>query len=248
MSTAHIASRLMTSALLALGIAAAAQAASLSVTPVNVMLDGKKHSAALTLRNEGSESRVIQTELLRWTQENGENVHTPSRDILVNPPIVTLRPGQTQIIRIGLNRKADKAQELAYRLYVSEVPPPPKEGFTGLRIALRLGIPVFVSPAAKTVSRLEWKATRSPEGALQLTMLNNGNRHIRLNTLKVSDPLNGQHLAELNQPQHTLLAGQTRRISLPLPSGWQGRQITVHAKDEDDGMAAVQVELEQPAP
>ena len=41
----------------------------------------------------------------------------------------------TQIIRIGLNRRVDKTQELAYRLYISEVPPPPKEGFTGLRIA-----------------------------------------------------------------------------------------------------------------
>lgn len=248
MFTATIVSRLMTLALLALGIAATAQAASLSVTPVHVTLDGKKHSAALTLRNEGRESRVIQTELLRWTQENGENVHTPSRDILVNPPIVTLRPGRSQVIRIGLNRKADKTQELAYRLYISEVPPPPKEGFTGLRIALRLGVPVFVAPAAKPVSRLEWKAARSPEGMLQLTMLNNGNRHIRLNTLKVSDPLNGQQLAELNRPQHTLLAGQTRQISLPLPPGWEGRRVTLRAGAENDGAAETQIELEQPAP
>lgn len=238
-------SRLMTAALLALGIATLAQASSLFVSPVLVTLDGKRQTTALTLKNEGNETRVIQSELLRWTQKNGENVHTPSRDLLVNPPIVTLKPGQTQIIRIGLNRKVDNAQELAYRLYISEVPPPPKEGFTGLRIALRFGIPVFVSPKAKPLNRLGWKATRSPGGALGLVMLNNGNLHLRLNSIKVSDPSTGQQLAETQQPQSTLLAGQARQVSLLLPAGWRGRQLSVVANTEE-GQVETKVELEQP--
>lgn len=238
--------RLTSAALLAFGITVSAQAASLSISPVLVTLDENSHSAALTLKNESNETRVIQTELLRWTQENGENIHTTSRDILANPPIATLRPGQTQIIRIGLNRKVDKTQELAYRLYVSEVPPPPKEGFTGLRIALRLGIAVFVSPKAKLVDKLEWTAARNPEGALQLTLLNSGNHHMRLTSLKLRDPGNGQQLAEWQQPQFTLLAGQTRQLSLTLPAGWQGRQLSLLAETEA-GSTETQVELAQPA-
>ncbi len=243
MFTTPIVSRLMTSALLTLGITAVAQAASLSVTPINVTLDEKKHSAALTLKNESDETKVIQTELLRWTQENGENIYTPSRDILVNPPIAKLQPGQTQVIRIGLNRKADKAQEQAYRLYVSEVPPPPKEGFTGLRIALRFGLAVFVSPKAKLVEKLEWKATRGTDGTLQLTLLNSGNRHMRLITLKVRDPGNGQQLAEWQQSPFTLLAGQARQITLPLPSEWRGKQLGLVA-DTANGLAETRIELE----
>ncbi len=246
MFTVSRVSRCMTAALFALGITASALASSLSVSPVVVTLDEKTHSAAITLKNESNESRVIQTEMLRWTQKNGENIHTPSRDLLVNPPIATLQPGQTQIIRIGLNRKVDRAQELAYRLYISEVPPPPKEGFTGLRIALRLGLAVFVSPKAKLADKLDWKAARDAQGALQLTLRNSGNRHLRLASLKVHDAGNGQPLAELQQPQLTLLAGQARQITLPLPAGWQGRQLSLVAGTEE-GVANTQIELEQPA-
>lgn len=239
-------SRLMTAALLAFGITAAAQAASLSISPIMVTLDEKKHSAALTLKNGSDEAKVIQTELLSWTQENGENIHTPSRDILVNPPIATLQPGQTQIIRIGLNRKADKAQELAYRLYISEVPPPPKEGFAGLRIALRLGLAVFVSPRAKPINKLDWQAARNPEGALQLTLRNSGNRHMRLTSLKVRDPGDGRQLAEWQPSPTTLLAGQARQISVPLPPDWQGKQLGLVAGTEE-GQVETSIELDPPA-
>ncbi len=229
MFTAPSVPRSMIAALLAIGIfSPVAQASSLSVTPVSVTLEEHKRSAALTLKNEGNETRVIQTELLRWTQQNGENVHTPTRDLLVNPPIVTLKPGQTQIIRIGLKRETDKSQELAYRLYVSEVPPPPREGFTGLRIALRLGIPVFVAPNGKLCSgSLSWRASLDSDGILQLTLLNRGNSHLSLNSIKVSDPVTGQQLAKSEQPPFTLLAGQSRQISQALPANWRGTQLSV---------------------
>lgn len=246
MLTASSVSRFIAAALLSLA-ATVAQAASLSISPTLVALDEKRHSAALTLKNESDEVKVIQTELLRWTQENGENVYAPSRDILTNPPIAKLQPGQTQVIRIGLNRKVDKEQELAYRLYISEVPPPPKEGFTGLRIALRLGIAVFVSPRATLADRMEWKAARDPDGALQLTLINSGNHHLHMNSLKVRDPGDGRQLAEWKHPPFTLLAGQSRQISLPLPPGWQGRQLGLVVGADDD-LTEATIELAPPAP
>jgi fimbrial chaperone protein len=241
-----VVSRRLLVGLLCVGLSASALASSLSISPIVATLDEKKHSAALTLKNEGDEAKVIQTELLNWTQENGENVYTPSRDILVNPPIATLQPGQTQVIRIGLNRKVDMAQELAYRLYISEVPPPPKEGFSGLRIALRFGVAVFVSPKAKPIDKLDWQAARNPEGVLLLTLRNSGNRHMRLTSLKVNDPGNGQQLAEWQPSPATLFAGQARQISLPLPPNWQGKQLGLVAGTED-GLTETRIELDQSA-
>jgi len=246
MASSLIALRKLLAGLLLSGVSASVLAASLSISPVVVKLDEKTRTAAITLKNEGSESRVIQTELLRWTQKDGENVHAPSRDILVNPPIATLQPGQTQIIRVGLNRKADKVQELAYRLYISEAPPPPKEGFTGLRIALRLGLAVFVPPRAKLTGKLDWKAARNQKGDLQLTLRNGGNRHLRLVSLEVRDPDDGRQLAELQQPLPTLLAEQTRQLSLSLPTDWQGKDVRLVASTED-GLVETRVKLEQAA-
>ncbi len=226
MFTRSAVTRLMTAGLVAGGIVAGAQAGSLTVTPVIVTLDDKTHSAALTVKNEGSETRVVQTELLRWTQKNGADVQTPSRDILVNPPMATLQPGQSQTVRIGLKREADNAQELAYRLYLTEVPPP-SEGFTGLRVALRLGVPIYVSPKAKPSARVGWQAARAPNGALLLTMLNDGNSHLRVDSFKITDPGTGRALGELRSAPFTMLAGQARRYSLALPPGWPGRQVNV---------------------
>jgi fimbrial chaperone protein len=244
MASSLIALRKLLAGLLLSGVSASALAASLSISPVVVKLDEKTRTAAITLKNEGSESRVIQTELLRWTQKDGENIHAPTRDLLVNPPIATLQPGHTQIIRIGLNRLVDKEQELAYRLYISEVPPPPKEGFTGLRIALRLGVAVFVAP--KAVDKLDWRAMRTRQGALKMTLHNNGNHHTRVSNLKVLDPGSGQQLAEWQAAPTILLSGQTYEYSMQLPAGWQGSQLSLVATT-NDGPVEAKVELEQAA-
>ncbi len=241
MFTSPAVTRLMTAAALAAGIAAGAQAGSLTIAPVVVTLDEKTHSASLTIKNEGDEVRVIQTELLRWTQQNGADVQIPSGDILVNPPMATLPPGQTQIVRVGLKRQADNAQELAYRLYVTEVPPP-SEGFTGLRIALRLGVPIYVAPRARASARMGWQAARQPNGALLLTLLNDGNRHLRVDGFKIVDPATGRTLGASPPGPFTLLAGQARRYSLVLPAGWIGRQLNM-LTNTAEGPAEIRVEV-----
>ncbi len=245
MSTGSAVVRLVMAALLAGSIAGGAQAGSLTVTPVIVTLDDRTHSAALTVKNEGNEVRVIQTELLRWTQKDGADVQTPSGDILVNPPLATLQPGQTQVVRIGLKRRADNTQELAYRLFITEVPPP-SEHFTGLRIALRLGIPVYVSPKAKPSARLGWQAARAPNGALLLTVLNDGNCHLRVDSFKVIDPGTGRALGASRPGPFTLLAGQARRYSLVLPAKWAGREVKL-LSNTADGPAETRVEVPGPA-
>jgi len=241
MFTSSVVLRFMMGAVLAGGIAAGAQAGSLTVNPVIVTLDDKTHSAALTVKNEGDEARVIQTELVRWTQKDGADLQSPTRDILVNPPMATLQPGQTQTVRIGLKRGADNAQELAYRLFVTEVPPP-SDFSTGLRIALRLGIPVYVLPRAKQSAKLGWQAARSQNGKLLLTVLNDGNCHLRVNSFKIIDAGTGRALGASKSGSFTLLAGQARQYSLALPAGWTGRQLNVLA-DTADGPAETRVEV-----
>ncbi len=233
--------RVMAAGVLAASVAASAQAGSLTVTPIIVTLDYRTHSTALTIKNEGSETRVIQTELLRWTQKNGADVQTPSRDILVNPPLATLQPGQSQVVRIGLKRAADNAQELAYRLYLTEVPPP-SEHSTGLRIALRLGVPIYVAPRLTPSARLGWQAARSQNGALLLTVLNNGNRHLRVDSFRIVDPGSGRTLGASRPVPFTLLAGQSRLYSLALPAGWLGRQVTM-LTNTGDGPAETRVDV-----
>jgi fimbrial chaperone protein len=123
-------------------------AGQLDVSPTRIELTAAKPTAAVTLKNEGGDKVVIQNSIVAWTREGKKDRYAPTKDLIVTPPIATVAPGGSQVLRIGLRRPVDPRRELAYRLFVQEIPPPPKAGFAGVQIALRLSLPVLVQPAA----------------------------------------------------------------------------------------------------
>lgn len=160
--------------------AGAALAGSFTVTPVRVALTTAEPIAALTVRNSSDEPAVVQLEATSWTQKDGTEHYERTRDLLATPPIFTLPPRGSQVVRIGLRRAADPRRELTYRLYLQEVPPPPPPDFVGMRVALRLGVPVFVQPAVVGVQELQWQLLRSADGKLSIACLNSGTVHARI--------------------------------------------------------------------
>jgi len=90
--------------LLMLLTAAVAKAGSFSVSPVRASLSAQERVVALRVSNSGTEPSSIQAELMAWRQQGGEEIHEPSRDVLVTPPIFTVPAGDTQVIRVGLRR------------------------------------------------------------------------------------------------------------------------------------------------
>lgn len=226
------------------GLSPGAAASNLAINPIRVVLDGKNPSAVITLQNASQEARVIQTELLRWTQEGGHDVYTPARGLLVNPPVFTLPAGQSQLIRIGLNRTPDANQELAYRLYIQEVPPPPKPGFTGLQMALRIGVPVFVSPKAAPNPKIRWQANRTPTGLIQLTVTNEGNFHLHLTDIRLMEPDNHRQIIDWYRVHTYLLPGQSRHLMVKPEFDWTGDHINLSVRT-DRGAVDTELVLEK---
>lgn len=197
-------------------------AGGLGVSPIRVHLSDAQPTAALTLVNNGARAAVIQLQVLGW-RAAGERVHyDPTDDIVATPPIATIQPGQTQIVRVGLNRDADPHRELTYRLYIEEVPPPPTEGQQGLQIALRIGVPVFIDPAQTAQPRLKWRALRSGDHSITLQATNTGDAHLRLMGIRLQ-PVGDEHRVMKQQIVGYLLPDQSRHwdipISMPLPDG-----------------------------
>ncbi len=220
-----------------------AHSSSLNVSPVRLSLDSKHRSVALSVHNMGDEAKVIQTELVSWTQQDGNDVHTPTRDLLVNPPIFTLKPGKRQVIRLGLNYKADFRKEQAYRLRLTEVPPPPTAEFNGLRIALRFDLPVYVLPKETQNNLLNWKASRSANGEVLLILNNMSNHHIQVKDIKMNDGASGCQLLDWQKAGFVLLAGQSRQLRLKPGTGWNGQQLEFIA-NINDGLVAAKIQLE----
>jgi fimbrial chaperone protein len=208
----------------AFGLAGWANAANLTVYPVGVILNAQKPAGEINLQNDDEAPKVIQIELMEWSQKDGQDIYTPSRDLLVNPPVFTLQPGKTQLIRLGLNKPTKNAEELSYRLYINEVPPPPKPGFTGLQMALRLGIPVFVEPHQPAKPRLDWQARRNGDGSIKLRVANTGNVHMKLLDFELKEAEQSRTLAKESGGFY-LLPGQSRELSFIPEFDWQGNRL-----------------------
>lgn len=163
-----------------------AVAGSFSVSPVRANISPDARVVALRVHNSGTELASIQAELMLWSQHNGEEQFEPSREVLVTPPIFTVPPGETQVIRIGLRRPPGPDTELSYRLFLQELPPPIPDNFQGLRVVTRMSLPVFVAPASGTAApKLDWRVRRGMAGELLIAARNEGNGHGQITELRL---------------------------------------------------------------
>jgi fimbrial chaperone protein len=194
--------------------ASVANAANIGVSPVRVTLSDSQKIGSLSVRNDGAEPITMQMEVLSWSQREGNAVFAATRELLANPPIFTIPAGSSQLVRVGLRRAPDAQRELTYRVILEELPPPPNPDITGSRMTLRISLPVFVSPEIDTKPVLLWQAVRTSQGALKISLSNNGNAHIQIKNFKLSLIDSVQPWATL-QTSDYVLAGQSRDWILP---------------------------------
>jgi fimbrial chaperone protein len=220
-------------------------AGSLSVTPIRIDLSSAQRSVALTVRNDGDQTTVVQAQLVAWSQADNDDRLEPTTDVLASPPIFTVAPGASQVLRIALRTAPDAARERSYRVLVTEVPGKPDPEFTGAQFALKISLPIFVgASAAKTAPLLEWSGVRTAKGDLALTAVNTGGKHIQVQTIDVAGagPDPDARFAGL----WYVLAGQRRTVTIKPSDGHTIAADRVRVKAETDaGPLAADVVLEQ---
>jgi fimbrial chaperone protein len=150
--------------------------ASLRFVPMSILLDSEPRRGALTIINGGEEKATVQLQLMKWSQDGqGRDVYEPTKDLVFYPQIISIAPGKEGTIRVGDDRQIPLAREASYRLFVQELPMR-KPGEKIVRIALRVGIPVFIAPRDPRPA-LSCGDTRIADGRLVVTFTNSGNVH-----------------------------------------------------------------------
>ena len=86
-----------------------AVAGSLRVDPVQVVINDDRRTAAVTVTNEDNHASTLKISALAWSQADGADDYQSTDALIASPPIATLGPGESQVIRIGF-RKAGVAQ------------------------------------------------------------------------------------------------------------------------------------------
>ena len=152
-----------------------AMAGSFKVNPVNLAIPPERVTTSASLTNSASEPVSVRVVAYRWTQVDGADLRQETGNVIVSPPIFTLEPGATQLVRVGLKERRPGD---AYRVVFEEIPRERPEGNV-VQVALRLDLPMHVE-AAGGASELAWQAWRDGSGAVTLEATNFGNRHQRV--------------------------------------------------------------------
>ena len=216
-------------------------AASIGVSPVRATLSANQKIETITVRNTGTEPMSVQLEVMSWSQQDGEDVFTATREVLANPPIFTVPPSGSQLIRAGLRRAPDARRELTYRIFLQELPPPPSPDFNGAKMLMRVSLPVFVLPEVAAQPALRWQAARTSDGALKISLTNIGNAHVQIANFSLSLP--GSAQPWITQQSSTyVLHGQSRDWILPAnaenPSPPPGAILQIFAQTDAGDMEA----------
>jgi fimbrial chaperone protein len=191
-----------------------AQAASLEIDPVRIDLTPAQQTVAITIRNSSDQPTTIEIKPVAWSQVDSKDVNTATKELLVSPPIVTIPAHGSQVVRAALRRQADPSKELTYRINLQEIPPAPAPGATGVQVALRIGLPVFVkSKNAKSAPKMEWSVLRKTDGNLAVTLHNPGSAHIQVSDFSLLMP-GSNALVASEQGSSYVLAGQSREWNL----------------------------------
>lgn len=160
---------------------AAAQASSFNISPIRAELSAAHPTEVLTLTNADDAPVVVEVRVVKWSQVDGAEQLDDTRELLATPPVLQIPGTKDQIVRVALRREPDPASEMTYRLIYQEIPQATAPASTGLRVALRLSIPVFVAPAHGTAKAdLVWDAHWLANGDLELAASNHGNGHAQI--------------------------------------------------------------------
>jgi fimbrial chaperone protein len=200
-------------------------ASGLQVSPVSLSLQPRQNAEGLWLSNTGENTVHAQVRVYRWTQDGGADRLTPSRGLIVSPPMLQIAPGDRQLIRVirpGAPAGGSGAAEEAYRVIVDELPVD-AEKRKGLQFVLRYSLPVFIEAAGSASSQpqLRWTLRRDGERAV-LEVSNSGDVHAQLAGLQFVDAAGQRTEAHGGLLGYVLPGAQMRWILKPPASVFAG--------------------------
>jgi fimbrial chaperone protein len=221
-----------------LAAAGSAAAGSFSLAPIRLEMDRATKTGVLTLHNDAELPVTIQIDTVAWTQGEDGDRYAPSHDLIVTPPVFVVPAKGEQIVRVARRATADVGAELPYRLFFQEVPDSTPQSGTGLKIALRVGIPVFIVAAGATPD-VRWSAATDAKGAIEISATNSGRAHLQISDFEVTGA-GGAALGAVSGSRY-LLPGTTTHWTLPAAAAASGA-LKIHGHG-DHGEFSADVDL-----
>lgn len=193
--------------LAALAVLAAGPAAaqSLGISPVTLQLAPGQAATSLTVTNQGDRPTAIQLRAFAWSHAKGADELIPSDQLVVSPPIATIAPGATQLVRLML-RRAPQGNEGSFRILLDQIPAAAEPGV--VQVALRVSMPVFAAPKTRIAPQLKYHFEHRG-GVSYLVAVNLGTRHETVRDVRLTTG-DGRLFKTAETVSPYVLAGATR--------------------------------------
>ena len=223
-----------------------AVAGSLRVGPTRLDLSPGHPVAVLEVQNTGDAATLAQLDTFAWTQAGAGDLLEPTTDLVTTPLVLNLAPGETRYVRVGLRERTRLPAERSYRLFVREVAPT-FLAESGLRFALRVGVPVFVLPASVETrpgavigsQELSWRWVADIGGCVNVQLINPSLRHDRILAAEIMSA-SGEVLWRASEPAYVL--AQSRRSLQPVLCAPSVKEAVTLRLTTDSGAISLPVE------
>jgi fimbrial chaperone protein len=214
-------------AFLATAVAGPATAQSLQVAPLTIDLQPAATTSILTLHTDSMEGVAVQARVLRWSQASGEDKLEKTEEVVISPPVLTLRNGTPSTLRLVRVAKTPVAGEETYRVLIDELPNRKKLQAGTVALTIRQSLPVFFGGVDVRAGSLAWKVVER-RGKLVLEATNAGQKRVKLLKLAVTDDKN--HDLVKNGGLAYVLGGQTK--TWELSGATAGKTLTIKAESD----------------
>ena len=189
----------------------------------------------VTVDNKGDAPLVVQVRAMAWSQDReGKDQTSPTTELFLMPRVLTIAPGEKRPVRIGSDRFPGKTEK-AFRLYFTEVPEQAGSGKPGLKMAMSLGIPLFVrpdktAPPAGTVANFA-----IDKGKILFRVENTSPVHLVMTGIRMTGrDAAGAEVCSGALPRSFVLAGNSKPFTWEIPKESCARVVAVSLEAELD--------------
>ena len=194
-----------------------ARASQFQVAPTRIDLAGAHQVGSVKVTNRGGEPARFEIKAVTWSEDDsGAMKLEPTDDLIIYPTLLTIPAGASRDVRVATAVKR-RGREVSYRIFIAELPSLEAPGATGqqIRMLTRMAIPVFLPPTKEQV-RGSVNAELTGD-AVSVALFNRGTVHVRVGKIRVIGDGPSGVVFDKALTGWYLLAGATRRYSLPVP-------------------------------